>query len=346
MRLLLILPCCIGDVVMATATLQALRRGYPDAHITWAVGGWSRQAVEYHPALNAILDTGSAALPVKSPGGFFRFVRQVRAGHYDLLVSLVRSPLMSLAALLTGVPQRAGLDSGGRGFGYNIKAPIDPRTIRPEGDIYLDTARALRIDTTGCFATLPVRDEARTTIRHLLAERGISTPYLVIHPGGGQNPGMVMDSKRYPPENFAALANALADEVGKRIILVGAKSDFDIINRVEVGLNRKPVVFCGELSLQQIGALAAGGTLYMGNDTGMTHLAAASGAKTVMILGPSDPRRYAPFTPNSLALWKPAVVQSTGVAAGTPAGWNWQRDGIPVGEALAQIRAFLKVEKR
>jgi ADP-heptose:LPS heptosyltransferase len=345
MRLLLILPCCIGDVVMATATLQALRRGYPDAHITWAVGGWSRRAVEYHPALNAILDTGSAALPVKSPGGFFRFVRQVRAGHYDMLVSLVRSPLMSLAALLSGVPQRAGLDSSGRGFGYNIKARIDPRTIRPEGDIYLDTARALRIDTTGCFATLPVLDESRTTIHHLLTERGIRTPYVVIHPGGGQNPGMVMDSKRYPSENFAALANALADEMGANIILVGAKSDFDTIQQVQVGLKHQPVVFCGELSLQQTGALAASATLYIGNDTGMTHLAAASGAKTVMILGPSDPRRYAPFTPNSLALWKPAVVQPAGVAAGTPAGWNWQRDGIAVDEALAQIRAFLRERK-
>ena len=120
-RVVLILPCCIGDVVMATATLQALRRGWPEAHITWAVGGWSKQAVDHHPLLDAILDTGPAALPVKSPHGFVRFVSQLRGGHFDLAVSLVRSPLMSLAVRLSGIPQRAGLDSAGRGFGYNLR---------------------------------------------------------------------------------------------------------------------------------------------------------------------------------------------------------------------------------
>ena len=110
MRIVLIRPCCIGDVVLATAALQALRRGYPDAHITWAVGGWSRQAVDYHPALDAVLDTGDAALPVQSLRGFWRFVRQIRAGDFDLCVSLVRSPLMSAAVWLSGIRTRAGLD--------------------------------------------------------------------------------------------------------------------------------------------------------------------------------------------------------------------------------------------
>ena len=55
MRIVFIRPCCIGDVVLATAALSALRAAYPGAHITWAVGGWSRHAIEYHPAVDAIL---------------------------------------------------------------------------------------------------------------------------------------------------------------------------------------------------------------------------------------------------------------------------------------------------
>jgi ADP-heptose:LPS heptosyltransferase len=73
----------------------------------------------------------------------------------------------------------------------------------------------------------------------------------------------------------------------------------------------------------------------------MTHLAAAAGAKTVMILGPSDPQRYAPFTPNSLTLWKPASVDTRGVAGGQAQDWDWARDGIGVDEAEAKIRAFV-----
>src|SRR5262245_2406228 len=103
-RAVLILPCCIGDVVLGTAVLKALRTRYPDAHIAWAVGSWSKAAVENHDLLDSILDTGPDALPVRTPGGMLRFVRQLRAGHYDLAVSLVRSPLMSAAVALSGIP--------------------------------------------------------------------------------------------------------------------------------------------------------------------------------------------------------------------------------------------------
>ena len=63
-RILLVLPCCIGDVILATAGLRALRRAYPDARIAWAVGSWSKAAVEHHPDLDAVLDCGAAALPM------------------------------------------------------------------------------------------------------------------------------------------------------------------------------------------------------------------------------------------------------------------------------------------
>src|SRR5262249_44863204 len=150
------------------------------------------------------------ALPVKNVGGFLRFVRQLRAGHFDLAVSLVRSPLMSLAVALAGIPYRAGLDSAGRGFGYNIRTPIDPDQPRHEGDIYLDAARALGLDVNECWANIPVKQADRKTIQKLRAERCNASKLIAIHPGGGRNPGMVMDAKRWPAENFAALAERLS----------------------------------------------------------------------------------------------------------------------------------------
>jgi ADP-heptose:LPS heptosyltransferase len=349
-RILLILPCCIGDVVLATATLKALRRGYPDAHITWAVGSWSKAAVENHPLLDAVLDTGPAALPVKSPEGFLRFVRQIRAGRFDLAVSLVRSPLMSLAVLLSGIPQRAGLDSAGRGFGYNIRAPIDPSQPRHEADIYLDVPRALGLDVRDCYANIPVSQEDQARIRQLLKTRKIEPPYMVINPAGGRNPGMALDIKRWPPENFAELGQRL--QVGAHgraplhhphipVVLIGGPGDQPIIDAVHARLDTPATSFVGQLSFGQIAALAADALLYIGNDTGLTHLAAAAGAKTVMILGPSDPARYAPFTPNAIALWKPGRVVSGGVWAGVPEDWSWARDGVSVDEAETRIRTFL-----
>jgi len=335
-RIVFIRPCCIGDVVLATACLKAIRTRFPAAHITWAVGGWSRQAVEHHPLVDAVLDTGSAALPVKSVGGFFNFVRRLWQGNFDLAISLVRSPLMSAAVYLSGIPQRAGLDSNGRGFGYNWRARIDPQQPRHEAEIYLDAARLLGAETAGCFANVPLDPDAQSRMR-----QQVSSPYIVINPAGGSNPGMVMDSKRYPPAQLAALANILSAEQGANIVLLAGPQDGDIAAAVTAHLSHPPQSFIGALSFPEMAALAAGALLYIGNDTGLTHFAAAAGARTVMILGPSDPARYAPFTPESLALWQPVDLTAGGVSAARHDTWDWARDGIPVEAALAQIRAFL-----
>jgi ADP-heptose:LPS heptosyltransferase len=339
-RIVLIRPCCIGDVVLATATLKALRRHYPDAHITFAVGSWSRRAVENHPLLDNILDTGPDDLPLRSPTGFVRFVRTLRAGRFDLAVSLVRSPLMSLALLLSGIPHRVGLDSGGRGFGYSVRVPVDPAQARHEAEIYLDTARALGIDTDDCYASVPVRDSDFERVRTLRSERGIGERYIVINPAGGVNPGMVMAAKRWPPGYFAALADRLAAQIEAQVVIVAGPDDRQIVEGVRSQMETRPTTFVGELSFGEIAALASEAVVYIGNDTGLTHLAAAAGAKTAMILGPSDPARYAPFTPDSIALWQPLTLGG-GVSTGTPTDWNWERDGIGVTAVFERLMTFL-----
>ncbi len=336
-RILVVRPCCIGDVVLATVVLPALRRAYPDAHLTWAVGGWSREVVEHHPLVDDILNTGSDALPVRSMAGMRRFVAQVRSGNFDLVVSLVRSPLMSLALYLARVPHRAGIDSADRGFGYTVRAKVDPAAARHEAEIYLDVIRAMGLSSEGCYANVGFTDDDRTVARGLDIQR----PYVVVNPNGGSNPGMAMNAKRWPPESYAGLANRLTSRLNAGVVLLGGPQDKPTIAQVQSALMVRASAYVGTLSFGQIAALAADSLLYVGNDTGLTHLAAASGAKTAMILGPSDPARYAPFTLNSIALWKPVEMRAGGVAAGTPENWDWSRDGISVDDAATQIFAFL-----
>jgi ADP-heptose:LPS heptosyltransferase len=298
--------------------------------------------VDNHNLLDAVLDTGPQALPVKSLSGLLRFVGQLRSGHFDLALSLVRSPLMSLAVLLAGIPQRAGLDSKGRGFGYNVRAPIDPHDARPEAEIYLEVARALGIETANCYANVPVDESLWPDLSRKLSQmRGDPHNYLVINPAGGRNPGMTMDSKRWPPEHFAALADRLGATMQTAIVLIGGPGDGEIVKDVRARMLSRSALFVGELSFAEIALLAHKARLYVGNDTGLTHLAAAAGAKTAMILGPSDPQRYAPYVPDALALWKPTAVRQAGVSAGTPQDWDWARDGIGVEEVEQLILAYL-----
>jgi ADP-heptose:LPS heptosyltransferase len=341
-RIVFIRPCCIGDVVMATGALSALREIYPDAHITWAVGSWSARAVEHHPAIDAILDTGSADLPVRSMTGFIRFVRQLRTGQFDMAVSLVRSPLMSLAMQLSGIPNRVGLDSAGRGFGYNVRVPINPHDTQHEGEIYLKVIQAIAGKPVHAYANLPVLESAKTAIQARLSSAQITQPYIVAHPGGGSNPGMQMDSKRYPLAQLADMLNQLAEELPATLIVIGGPQDGDLVDILHQHLTVKSVAWVGDLSFAEIGALAHSALFYIGNDTGLTHVAAASGAKTVMMMGPTDPQRYAPFTNNHLVLWKPSKLQVGGVAEANQQSWDWARDGFTVEDGITQITNFAR----
>lgn len=328
-------------MILATPVLAALRRAYPDAHITWAIGRWSRAAIEHHNLLDDLLDTGEAALPVYRWRDFWRFMRLMRGGKYDLAVSLVRSPLMSIALLLSGIGLRAGVNSGGRGFGYNLRADVNPDEARHEAEIYLDVVRKIGLDTAGCYANVPVYEADKAVVETILKENGIWDRYVVINPAGGSNPGMEMDSKRWPPGHFAALIERLRESYGVSSVLLAGPKDQTLINAVESHLKTPVMAFSGMLTFSQIAAFAAGAMIYIGNDTGLTHLAAGTGVKTVMIFGPSDPARYAPFTPNSRAVWKPTTLKAGGVASGTPDDWDWARDGIGVDEVYNTVTQFL-----
>lgn len=325
---------------MATAALTALREACPAAHITWAVGPWSARAVEHHPAVDAILDPG-ADMPLRSPASLIRFVRRLRAGDFDLAVSLVRSPLMSLALRLSGIPVRAGLDSDGRGFGYNLRVPIKPAAREHESEIYLKVISAIAGRALHAYANLPVTEPAIATVRARLAQAGIDAPFIAAHPGGGVNPGAQLPSKRFPPAQLADLLNRIAQAEAANVILLGGPGDAELVADVAGRLTRRSLSMVGALDFQQIGALAAEALVYIGNDTGLTHLAAASGAKTVMLMGPTDPRRYAPYTPDHLALWQPVQLQAGGAAQASSEGWDWARAGFSAEEAAARILDYL-----
>ncbi len=321
-RIVLIRTCCIGDAVMATAALKALREAYPKTQIAWAVGPWSERAIAHHPALDDTLVT-EADMPLRSPGGFWTFVGQLRAGNYDAAVSLVRSPLMSLAVWLAGIPLRAGLDSGGRGFGYNLRVPLDPDAPEHESEIYLQVVNALAGRDIHVYANLPLTEGASVAVRKRLAAVNIGAPYIVAHPGGGVNPGARLECKRFPLQQLAATLNQVAEARAASVILLGGPGDGELVAEVQRRLIVPAVGWVDRLTFPEIGALAAEALLYIGNDSGLTHLAAASGAKTVMLMRPTDPRRYAPYSPDAIAVRvQGAQVRAYSVAKTDPREWD------------------------
>lgn len=325
---------------MATAALAALRDAFPRAHITWLVGPWSASAIANHDAVDE-LRICDADMPLHSPAAIWRFTRLLRAGNYDCAVSLVRSPLMSLAVWLAGIPTRAGLDSAGRGFGYNLRVPLDPDRPEHEGKIYLKVVSALAGRELHASANLPVTAAARQSARAELEAAAVTAPFIVAHPGGGINPGMRFEGKRFPARRFAELLDRVAAAKNAGVILLGGPGDIELVAEVAQRLSAPALNWAGRLSFAEIGALAAEALLYIGNDTGLTHLAAASGAKTVMLMGPTDPRRYAPDAPNSMVIWIPSKVSARGVTGTNTDTSDWQDMGNHLAVAEKEILEFV-----
>jgi lipopolysaccharide heptosyltransferase II len=311
--ILIIKPCCLGDVLLATPVVTALRQAFPEARIDFAVGGWSRAMVENNSHLDGVVDCG----PVGSGSHYswreyLDLVRRIRSGKYEACFVLDRSPLISLLPYLGGVPQRVGLDSRGRGFSLTIGVPVVG--LRHEAELYLDTVRAVGIEVSEPRLKFYPTEEDRRHIAEMLALSPVEglnqcrgsispMPLVVIHPAGGSNPGMILSAKRWPPQRFAALADRLVEERGAQVCLVGGPNDGPVAAAIKEGTRQEPWDLTGQLTFGQLGALLERCDLFLGHDTGAMHLAVAVGAPVVAIFGPSDPRMYGPYSQRSITLW-------------------------------------------
>lgn len=321
-RVLVLKPCCIGDVLMATPALHALRRGLPQARIAVGVGSWSRAALEGNPDVDELIDTGTVGIRGQySPGDVLALARRLRQGRFDAALVLDRSPVVALLPWLAGIPLRAGLDSRGRGFGLQVRLHVPRRGARHEVDLYLDVVRAAGIPVDGSGDALSVDASMETRrlrftpapaacaeVEQLVRSLGLAgrAPLVVIHPGGGTNPGMALALKRWPAERFGLLAARLERELGAAVVITGAAPDRQACARAAATARQAggaPYNLCERLSFGQLAALAARCDLYIGNDAGTTHLAAAAGAPVLSLFGPTAPYTYGPVAPGSAAVW-------------------------------------------
>lgn len=376
-RILVLKPCCLGDVVFATALVRELRCALPNAHLTFGVGPHSRPAIAGHPAVDDLLDTGRVGSGPSSWRDLATLVREIRARRFDACFVLERSAVLGLLPLLARVPIRVGIDSGGRGFSLSVAVPVRP--ARPESELYLDLLRAVGgRPRSGTLEYRPSR-QAVQRIDQLVRERlPADRPFVVLHCAGGTNPGMTLLRKRWPIESFRELADRIV-QAGGTVVLVGSPEDRTALSGCG-SLNRPssppdaatrrlgetsppgsschtptpnphppvPIIdFVGELTLDELAELARRAAVYVGNDTGPTHLAEAAGANVVMLFGPSDPIVYGPRRRDAVALtaglWCSPCFENGRVA---PCANVICMRSISVDRVWREVSRFLTVSER
>ena len=290
-RVLIIKPCCFGDVMMATPALRALGLRFPEASIDVLTTSWCAEALRNNPRIHSVYRYPDAITVI----GFLKLARNIRQGHYELGFSLDRSPIVNSLLFMSGIPERAGIDSSGRGVGLTRR--VTPRTGEHETDLYLRVAKSVGAGSDDAKPEYCAQSTARQAAGQFL--EGLPRPIVVIHPGGAVNPGASFLSKRWPAEMFGELATELIQRHGASVVVVGAESDESATQGTVDFTDGTVLDLSSKLSIPELAAVCERAQLFVGNDSGMSHLASAVGTPTVTIFGPTDPDMYRPLGPNS-----------------------------------------------
>ncbi len=276
-------------MLMATPVLRALDQHAPNAEIAVVTGDWTRPAVETNPRISGLMSYPASG-PIQTA---LKLGWQLRGMKVDLGISLDRSPIPALAMRIAGIPIRAGIDSQGRGVG--LTHSIEPDPEQHETDLYLSTLTALGLKDLSTYPEYHVSDESLRSTIDRLPSGTPDRPLVIIHPGGAVNPGVAMLEKRWPATNYGELTSLLGHEANATVVLVGSESDQNAASTVREFARGPLIDLCGQLSLDELAAIVSRASLYVGNDSGTTHLASAVGTPVVAIFGPTSPRMYRPL---------------------------------------------------
>lgn len=299
-RLLIVKPCCLGDVLLSTPLVAALRNMYPEAELTYAVGPWSRPMVASSKHIDRVI-----TLPEHwTLGSFLGVARDLSRQRFDAVFVPHRSPNPGLLALLAGIPMRVGLDSRGRGFAYTHPVPVPPGVIH-EADLYLLLAEAVGAARPARRLWFFPTARDRALAEEILSSIAGSGPLVVIHAGGGNNPGMGLARKRWLPDRWAQVADILHKRHGARILLVGSAAEREVVLAVQADMEMPATSLAHDWRWGVLAAVIEAADLFLGHDTGMSLLANAVGTRHVVVFGPSDPQIYGPYGPQGCHIWRP-----------------------------------------
>lgn len=296
-RIALVKPSALGDVVHSLPVLSALRRHWPEAHITWVINRSYAPLVEGHPELDAVVAFDRGAVrrgPLPGAVAATRFIRELRAGRFDLVVDLQGLLRTGIMGLLSGARVRAGFAAAREGaaqcYTHRVEVPDADRIHAV--DRYWRVALALGCPDGPKRFHVPIAPEADAQARRWLA--GFPRPWLAIAVGAR------WETKRWPAKRFGHAARLVLARSGGTAVFVGGPEDAPLAELARAELTGPNLNLCGLTSLPQLAAVLAQADAFFGNDTGPLHLAAALGRPAVAPYTCTLVARHGPYGDNHL----------------------------------------------
>ncbi|MBI2564771.1 lipopolysaccharide heptosyltransferase II [Candidatus Woesearchaeota archaeon] len=303
-KILLFKSGAIGDVLMTTPLIRVLRKKYPETIIDYLTGNWSAKVLQNNPYLNNVFSMPDESFHAKNPFNKIRLLIKIKKQKYDTAFILDKSWLANLFILATGISQRIGFNRFGEGFSNNYN--VNYGVIKHEIEYYLELLKAFNLTEKNTKLDLfPLKTDLE--FAHLFIKKNKLEKKTIIGviPGGAHNPGRDYDKTRiWPKENYVELIKKLQNK--HTIFLFGGNNDKKLHEDIKARLDHHKNIydFAGKTSIYQTAALINYCKKIICNDSGPMHIAASMNKPVITIFGCTHPKRKAPLTKGSKAIWK------------------------------------------
>jgi len=282
-------PNWVGDVVMATPTIRALRLSCPDAHLAVVIKSYARQLLDGSPRIDEIIEYDPEGRH-RGVQGYYSFLYGLRRRSFELGVVLPNSFRSAWEMRFAGVRRRIGYARQGRG--WLLTDPVPPPrqggepTIVNMVDYYLALCEQLDCDSLERDEELFTSPGAERRAEEILSRSGAGEGDLLvgIAPGAGYGP-----AKLYPLDRYAQVLNRLVESHSCRVLIITSPKESELAESLSGQLREPPIrLDREEVDLEVLKSLVKRLSLLITNDTGPRHIAVAFDRPVVVVFGPTS----------------------------------------------------------
>lgn len=297
-RIVLIKMERIGDLVLSTPAITAIRKVFTQSHISIIVNSYTKGLIANDPHIDEVIVYDAGQYKTKQDRK--QFFQNLQSKHFDLGVDLTTRDFFLLPAWLlyrSGAGIRVGLDNLGRGLLFHIK--VKPRKgTYPYAQEVLHILMPLGIKSETAQPRLHSSEKDSNFIHNLLLNKGIKndTSLVCIHAGGN------FPTQCWNDEGYTCVADYLINQHKAQVCFVGSSKEKEKVKRIIQLMQGQAVNFAGELSLSQLTAFMAQCNLFIGSSSGPLHMAVGFNIPTISILGPTVYQRWSPQGDNHIVL--------------------------------------------
>jgi predicted lipopolysaccharide heptosyltransferase III len=292
----------IGDVLLTTPAIRALRRAYPSSEISMLVNKGTEDVLRHNPHLTRVLTIDRRKIERESLATRLRYewemITRLRALRPTIAVDFDSGERAAYLAFGSGAALRVGFHRthGIRRLLYNRRITVGKGLHTVERNLAL-VEQALGVKRDETTLELPIGETERHSIAAWLERHNLlAGRYVVLHPGARY------PHKRWPIEKWTQLAARLRERSGLQLVIVGGDAEQGAAQAIASGLTVPPFSLVGQTSVLELAALCQRAALFIGNDSGPSHIAAAVGTRVISLFGPTDPVVWRPWGPDHVVI--------------------------------------------